>query len=252
LSEPSGHRRSIQEEFGRAAPAFAERTKGRFDDLDVVEFSRVRPGESVCEVGAGTGNFLSLFTGHARWLVAADLTPGMLHEALQHFDDVTAVCADGFRLPFRSGLIDLVSSAQTLHHIYEPVPFLKEMRRVARPGGHVLVVDQLAPENLEKATVRHQLDVLRDPSHAATRPASAFRIVMRAAGLEIVDERVVQSRSRLSKWMWPGEFPAERIAAVRDFIESYGEQTGMDWRRDGDDWTYVRHRIMLLARPIPV
>ena len=203
----------------------------------------------MCEVGAGTGNFLSLFSGRAGLLLAADLTPGMLVEARRRWHDMTAICSDGFRLPFRSGSIDLVASAQTLHHIYEPVPFLKEMRRVARSGGRVLVVDQVAPENLEKATVRHQLDVLRDPSHAATRPASAFRIVMRAAGLRIVDEREVESRSRLSQWMWPGEFPEERIAAVRDFIERYGDQTGMDWERDGDDWTYKRHRIMLLAQP---
>jgi SAM-dependent methyltransferase len=243
------HRRAIQEEFGRAAAGFAERTRGRFDDLNVVEFSRVSPVESVCEVGAGTGNFLSLFSGHAGWLIAADLTPGMLHEARHRFRDVALVCSDGFRLPFRSRSIDLVTSAQTLHHIYKPVPFVREMARVVRPGGRVLVVDQVAPENLEKATIRHQLDVLRDPSHAASRPASAFRIVMRAAGLRIIDERIVESRARLSGWMWPGEFPEERIAAVRDFIERYGDQTGMDWERDGDDWTYARHRIMLLARP---
>lgn len=242
------HRRSIQDEFNRAAPGFAERTSGRFDDMDVVEFSRVRPGESVCEVGAGTGNFLSLFSGHAGWLVAADLTPGMLMEARRRYADVTVVCTDGFRLPFRSGSIDVVASAQTLHHIFAPVPFLKEMARVARPDGRVLVVDQVAPESLEKATVRHRLDVLRDPSHAATRPASAFRIVMGAAGLEILDERIVESRARLSGWMWPGEFPEQRIAAVRDFIERYGDQTGMDWQPEGDDWTYARHRIMLLAR----
>ena len=201
----------------------------------------------MCEVGAGTGNFLSLFSGHSGWLVAADLTHGMLQEARRRFSDVTVVCSDGFRLPFRSGSIDLVTSAQTLHHIYESVPFVREMRRVARPEGHILVVDQVAPESLEKATIRHQLDVLRDPSHAATRPASAFRIVLRAAGLQIIDERIVESQSRLSQWMWAGEFPEERIEAVRDFIERYGDQTGMDWQRDGDDWTYTRHRIMLLA-----
>jgi len=240
--------RSIQEEFGRAATGFAERTRGRFDDLKVVEFSRVPAGGSVCEVGAGTGNFLSLFSGRAGLLIAADLTPGMLVEARRRFGDLAAVCCVGFRLPFRSGSVDLVSSAQTLHHIHEPVPFLKEMRRVAAPGGRVLVVDQVAPESLEEAIVRNRLELLRDPSHASSRPASALRIVVRAAG-EIIDERIIESRSRLSKWMWPGEFPDDRIAAVREFIERYGDQTGMDWRRDGEDWTFARHRMMLLARP---
>ena len=244
----SEHRRAVQEEFGRAAPGFAERTRGRFDNLNVVEFARMQPGESVCEVGAGTGNFLSLFSGRAGWLVAADLTPSMLSESRRRFDEVTAVCADGLRLPFRSASIDVVASAQTLHHIHEPVPFIMEMRRVAR--SRVLVVDQIAPESLEQATVRNRLEVLRDPTHATSRPASAFRIVMLAAGLEIVDERFVESRSRLSGWMWPGEFSEDRIVAVRNFIERYGDQTRMDWQEENDDWSFLVRRLMLLARPL--
>jgi hypothetical protein len=122
------------------------------------------------------------------------------------------------------------------------------MRRVVKPGGSVLVVDQVAPERFETAWMMNQLDLLRDPSHAVSRPPSAFRIMIRSAGLEIVDEKIVASRSRLSKWMWPGEFPPERIERVRQFIGRHGGETGMDFERDGDDYTFTRHRIMLLAR----
>jgi len=238
----------IQEEFNRAAAGFAERTLGRFDDLDVVRFSRIAEGASVLEVGAGTGNFLSLFRDIAGTAIALDLTPGMLGQARERHPHLRLVQGDGNRLPFRSGSVDLVASAQAFHHIWEPVPVLLEMRRVAGAGGHVLVVDQHAPESYEKAAFMNQLEVIRDPSHAVSRPPSAFRVMVRAAGLEIVDENLWEGQNRFSKWMWPGEFPEERIAAVRDFIERFGAETGMDFERDGDDYIFTRRRIMLLAR----
>jgi ubiquinone/menaquinone biosynthesis C-methylase UbiE len=242
------HREVLQQEFERAAKGFAERTSGRFDDLNVLEFSRVKPGSTVMEVGAGTGNFLALFSEVAAFSVALDLTRGMLLQARRH-GGMGLVQGDGARLPIRSGSIDLVASAQAFHHIFQPVPILKEMRRVVSGQGTVLVVDQVAPESFEQAATMNQLDVLRDPSHAICRPASAFRIMMSAAGLEIIDERVVSSASRLSGWMWPGEFPPERIEQVRAFIDKNGDRTGMDFQRDGDDYTFVRRRIMVLASP---
>jgi hypothetical protein len=123
------------------------------------------------------------------------------------------------------------------------------MRRITAPGGRVLVVDQAATEHFEEAVAMTELEILRDPSHAASRPPSAFRILFRAAGLEITDERVVEDRQWLSKWMWPGEFPEERIEAVRAFIERRGAETGMAFERDGDDWAFTRRRVMLLATP---
>jgi ubiquinone/menaquinone biosynthesis C-methylase UbiE len=244
----SENRDAIQNEFRRTASYFADRTKGRFDYLNVVEFAAVRGAEVVCEVGAGTGHFLSLFREVADRLIAVDLTLEMLAESRHHHEGILLVNADGERLPFDSQSIDLVASAQAFHHIHTPVPILKEMGRVARPEGHVLVVDQVAPERHEEAMMMNQLDIVRDPTHAASRPVSAFRIMLRAAGLEIIDERVVETRNRLSKWMWPGEFSDERINAVRDFIERFGDQTGMDFERVDDDWEYTRRRAMFLAR----
>jgi ubiquinone/menaquinone biosynthesis C-methylase UbiE len=237
----------VREEFDRAAAVFAQRTKGRFDAMGVPEFSRVQPHEIVLEVGAGTGNFLHLFEGRATSLVALDLTGGMLAEARRHHPYQLLVQGDAFRLPLRTGSVDLVTSAQALHHIWKPVPVLQEMRRVCAPGGRILIVDQLATESFEQIAFMNELETLRDPSHAMSRPRSAFRTIVMAAGLEILDERIHEDKSRFSKWMWEGEFPPERIQTVRAFVEKFGAETGMDFERDGDDWIFTRRRIMLLA-----
>ncbi len=187
----------LQEEFERAAEGFADRTKGRFDRMGVPEFSRVQPHETVLEVGAGTGNFLSLFEGRAARLVALDLTHGMLTQARKRHPSQKLVVADGLRMPLRNRSIDLVASAQALHHIFEPVPFVKEMRRVCAPGGRVLIVDQLATESYEQIAFMNEMELLRDPSHAVSRPRSAFRAIVMAAGLEIVGEKLFEDKSIL-------------------------------------------------------
>lgn len=216
--------------------------------MDVVGFSHVPPGATVAEIGAGTGNFLRLFRDRAGRLIAIDLTPGMLEQARARHPDIEVVVGDGAALPLRSRSVDLVTSAQALHHMRQPVPVLQEMRRVCRVDGRILIVDQVATENVEEAAAMNELDTLRDPSHAACRPPSAFRIMIAAAGLEVEDEQIFDCQDRFSDWMAPEEFPAERIETVRRFVAERGAETGMGWEPEGDDWVCVRRRIMIRAR----
>ena len=244
MSEP--HRDLIRSEFERAAQGFDERTRGRFDVLDIVSFSRVGPNATVVEVGAGTGEFLQLFRGERRKLVAVDLTEGMLRRAAEKEMDL-AILGDAGRLPLRSRSVDLVASAQMLHHVRQPVEVLREMRRVAREEGRVLVVDQVATERFEEIEMMNALEKLRDPSHVASRPPSAFDIMFRAAGLTIVDRSIFEDVQTMSRWMARGEFPDERFDSVEAFISEHGGATGMDFvKRDGE-WSFTRRRIMLLA-----
>ena len=215
--------------------------------MDVVGFSRVRTGDSVLEVGAGTGNFLNLFREVAGALVAVDLTPAMLRVARDRFPEMCLVVGDGARLPIPSRAFHLVATAQALHHIHEPLPVLKELRRVVMADGKVLVVDQAATERYEQAAFMTQLEAIRDPSHAVSRPPSAMRVLVRAAGLEIVDERLVENRQTISDWMARGEFPDERFDAVDAFIDRFGHETGMDFEKEGGEWAFTRRRLMILA-----
>jgi len=241
------HTEVLRSEFERTSQTFGERTKGRFDGMGIVEFSRVGDRAKVLEVGVGTGNFLSLFDGPSRDLIGVDLTPAMILKALASFPAFGLVVADGAKLPLDSRSVDLASTAQTLHHIWEPLPVLREMRRVIAESGRVLVIDQIAPESFEQAIAMNELEMIRDPSHASSRPPSALRTLMRVAGLSIVDERIVGSRQRFSNWMPAIEFPPERIEKVKSFIDQHGAATGMNFERDGNDYTYDRERMMILA-----
>lgn len=242
------NRAVVRQEFTRAASTFAERTRGRFDHMDVVSFSGVRSGATVLEVGAGSGNFLNLFSGVAGRVVAVDITEEMLREAQRTFPSMDLLLADGKRMPFGSRSVDLVSCAQMLHHVHDPLPLLKEMRRIVTDDGAVLVIDQVAPESYEQTAFMNQLEALRDPSHAMSRSPSVMRVLLQSAALEIVEEKVVSSTQTMSNWMAPGEFPEERFALVDDFIERFGAETGMGFHMEGGEWAFDRHRAMFLCR----
>jgi ubiquinone/menaquinone biosynthesis C-methylase UbiE len=245
--DDSTNKSLINAEFDRTAESFDRRTRGRFDALDVPGFSRIVGREVVAEIGAGTGAFLSLFEGLAGGLVAVDLTMAMLKQAQRRHPEMMLLLSDGARLPLRNESVDVVASAQVFHHIFRPLPILHEMRRVMKRDGRVLLVDQIAPEHFEEAQAMNELEVLRDPSHAASRPPSAFRVMVEAAGLELLDERIDTSEQRMSEWMVPEEFPPERFDAVLDFIEERGRETGMHFRKAGDDYVFERRRILILA-----
>ena len=241
------HTEVLRSEFERASENFSNRTKGRFDNLGVVDFSRVDDGAKVLEVGAGTGNFLQLFAGPAGQLLGVDLTPAMLSKARESFPEMDLMVGDGARLPLSSRSVDLATTAQTLHHIWEPLPVIKELHRVTAEKGRVLIVDQVGTERYEEVLAMNQLDVMRDPSHASSRPPSALRTLMRVSGLRIVEERIVDTENKLSDWMPPAEFPQDRIEKVKSFIDEHGPATGMNFAQVGDDYTFNRRRMMILA-----
>jgi SAM-dependent methyltransferase len=68
------------------------------------------------------------------WLVGLDRAAPLLRA---HPPPV--VRADATRLPFRDGSFDAVTALNVLYHLPNPMPALREARRVARPGGHVVV-----------------------------------------------------------------------------------------------------------------
>jgi demethylmenaquinone methyltransferase/2-methoxy-6-polyprenyl-1,4-benzoquinol methylase len=79
------------------------------------------------------------------WVLGADFCPPMLRIARRKGLN-TLVAADGLRLPFEEGVFDAVTIAFGLRNMASWEGGLAEMRRVLRPGGHLLVLDFSIPK----------------------------------------------------------------------------------------------------------
>ncbi|MFD0687751.1 methyltransferase domain-containing protein [Actinomadura fibrosa] len=104
----------------------------------------LRPGQSVLDVGCGPG---TITAGLARrvapgTVTAVDAAEVVLAEARKSTEaegigNVEFAVADVHALDYADGTFDVVHAHQVLQHVADPVQALREMRRVARPGGIV-------------------------------------------------------------------------------------------------------------------
>ncbi|GAA3234218.1 demethylmenaquinone methyltransferase [Actinocorallia longicatena] len=109
-----------------------------------------RPGERVLDLAAGTGTSSAAIAAAGAEVVACDFSLGMLQVGTRRLDDsrgVTFVAGDALRLPFADSSFDAVTISFGLRNVADVDVALKEMLRVARPGGRLLVCEVSHPPN---------------------------------------------------------------------------------------------------------
>jgi demethylmenaquinone methyltransferase/2-methoxy-6-polyprenyl-1,4-benzoquinol methylase len=101
------------------------------------------PGERILDLAAGTAVSTVEYARSGAWCVAADFSLGMLRSGAHR--DVPKVAADAFHLPFADGAFDAVTITFGLRNMNDTVAALREMCRVVRPGGRLVICEVSQP-----------------------------------------------------------------------------------------------------------
>ncbi|GAA2663436.1 MULTISPECIES: demethylmenaquinone methyltransferase [Actinosynnema] len=119
-----------------------------------------RPGEKVLDLAAGTAVSTVEYAESGAWCVAADFSIGMLRGGAKRA--VPKVAADALHLPFRDGAFDAVTVSFGLRNFQDTEAALREMARVVRPGGRLVVCEVSSPTfgPFRAVYKRHLLKVL--------------------------------------------------------------------------------------------
>lgn len=102
-----------------------------------------RPGERVLDLAAGTGVSTVELGKSGAWCVAADFSQGML--AAGRSRRVPMVAGDAMALPFADNSFDAVTISFGLRNVADIDLGLREMLRVAKPGGRLVVCEFSTP-----------------------------------------------------------------------------------------------------------
>jgi ubiquinone/menaquinone biosynthesis C-methylase UbiE len=110
----------------------------------------LRPS-SILDVGCGNGGFLALMQSKAPNLAGADLSPEMIKCAKARLGEAADLhVADSEHLPWATDQFDCVTCNFSFHHYPNPRQVLVEMRRVLKPGGHLVISDPWFPGLLRR------------------------------------------------------------------------------------------------------
>src|SRR5437879_2958139 len=193
---------AVRKRFGEPAELIAE-----LEDLRAAETQqRLRrlltlTGEERA-LDVGTGAFAIALAPFVREVVGVDVVPELLEEGRKRAPaNVELVGADSTALPYERGSFDLVCTARTLHHVQRPELVLAEMNRVLRPGGTMLVVDQLAPIDSLAAIELNRLERARDRSTTRILAEVDLRGLLEATGPILRQAEIVRENSDLERYL---------------------------------------------------
>jgi demethylmenaquinone methyltransferase / 2-methoxy-6-polyprenyl-1,4-benzoquinol methylase len=101
----------------------------------------LRPGERVLDLAAGTGVSTAELAVSGAYAVGADFSLGMLRVGRESRPVLPLVAGDALALPFGDGAFDAVTISFGLRNIVDLGRALREMARVVRPGGRLVVCE---------------------------------------------------------------------------------------------------------------
>ena len=111
----------------------------------VVEAVAPLPGERILDLAAGTGTSSVPFSRAGAMVVPTDFSLGMLRVGKRREPYLPFVAGDGMRLPFHDGVFDAATISFGLRNIHDRMAGLRELLRVVRPGGRLVVCEFSQP-----------------------------------------------------------------------------------------------------------
>src|ERR671915_289369 len=129
--------------------------------LVAIERMGIRPGDRILEVGVGTGINTSLYP-HNCQITGIDLSASMLDKARERvaregLRNVRLLEMDAASLTFAADSFDIVYAPYLVSVVPDPVQVAREMRRVCKPGGKIIILNHFRSANVVLSRVERAI-----------------------------------------------------------------------------------------------
>jgi SAM-dependent methyltransferase len=158
--------------------------------------------ERVLDSGCGTGALAAALAPHVADVVGVDADERYVETARAASpDNCTFLVGDAAALAFGYAEFDLAGCLRVLHHVRRPELVVAELARVTRPGGIVLVVDQLGAIDPIVSLEIDRFERARDPSHQRLLPDADIRGLLDANDLVVLANEVHVERRDMGRYL---------------------------------------------------
>jgi ubiquinone/menaquinone biosynthesis C-methylase UbiE len=255
------HKEVVQKQFAKTAEAFSRTARRDTPEVmaEKVGFAKPKPTDLALDVACGPGELVLGLAARVKFARGIDLTQEMLHRA-QEFQlerNITNAAFDrgeAEQLPYPDHTFDLVTCQCSFHHMPKPELALREMVRVTKPDGRLMVIDPLSPESDAKFELHNRIEGLRDPSHAAHLRLTTFLSMFDDLRLEITRQSLRRRERSFNNWMLRAglEPKHKRFAEARKLLEGSiaGDKAGYSPRIEGEDIIIIHNEGMFLLQRV--
>jgi ubiquinone/menaquinone biosynthesis C-methylase UbiE len=247
----------IQRQFRRQALAY-ERLASVTDAVALgrlVAASSAGANDRVLDVACGPAFLTMTFAERCAAVVGVDGTDVFLDHARalareRGLENLRFVLGDVARLPLAGESFDVCSCRAAFHHFPRPDVVLREMVRVTRPGGRLLIADQVSSEDPAKAALHNEIERLCDPTHERALAESELRDMFANLGLNIAFRGRSTIDYSVAEWMSHGG-PAPEVAReierrMRASID--GDRAGLATRVEDGELRFSHTAVAFVLR----
>jgi ubiquinone/menaquinone biosynthesis C-methylase UbiE len=222
----------------------------------IVERLRLNKQMSVLDVACGTGIVSRALAPLVESVTGIDVTSAMLTEARliaerEGLRNLEFRECPAENITFPSQTFDLCFTRFSLHHFEVPIIQLREMARVTKFGGSIVVIDLVAPSDPALAGLYNDYERLRDPSHTVALSSQQLEDVVLAVGIPIQQLEKIEVSVNVERWLdltdTPSQTRARIVADLEGELAGRSAATGLSPYRDENGGLTFRQEWVLIV-----
>ncbi|MEX9254660.1 class I SAM-dependent methyltransferase [Pseudenterobacter timonensis] len=247
------HHDHVEKQFGSQANAYltsAVHASGR-DLARLGELLAAFPHAHLLDLGCGAGHASFVAAQHVAQVTAWDLSSQMLEVVSRAANEkglrnITTRQGYAEALTLADSSFDVVISRYSAHHWHDVGQALREMKRVLKPGGMVIIMDIMSPGHPVRDIWLQTVEALRDTSHVRNYSSGEWLSMLTEAGL--IAQSVITDRLPLqfSSWVARMRTPEALSKAIRLYQQSASAEVNAYFELQGDG-SFTSDTIMVQA-----